>query len=175
MAETPTYTTDYMKRIAFLDGQVLHDFHLNIMQKNVAEAIKLQTTRSKYDFYLLVSPYNMYFYEPFISNNERDPDSNAVLNQLSFSISAGSWESNLLELPAPTDEINLAANFEDYPDKGAYVNFYYRTAKGNSWIPFQPDQPIYLPVPKKYFQIKVECSYTGTIRPTVYDYALLWK
>lgn len=174
MAES-NYTADYMKRIAFLDGQVLHDFHLNIMQKNVAEAIKLQTTRSKYDFYLLVSPYNMYFMEPFISNNDRDANSTAVLNQLAFSVSAGSWESSLLELPAVTEEICLVSNFDDYPNQGAYVRFFYRTAIGNDWTPIQPDAPTYLKVPKKYFQIKVECSYTGTIRPAVYDYALLWK
>jgi len=175
MADTPVYTTDYMKRIAFLDGQVLHDFHLNIMQKNVAEAIKLQTTRSKYDFYLLVSPYNQYFMEAFVNNNERDPNSTAALNQLSFSFSAGSWESTLLELPSTTNEICLVSNFEDYPSQGAYVKFYYRTAMGNTWIPILPDDPTYLSVPKRYFQIKVECTYTGTIRPSVYDYTLLWK
>jgi hypothetical protein len=172
---TPTYTTDYMKRIAFLDGQVLHDFHLNIMQKNIAEAIKAKTTRERYDFYLLVSPYNMYYHEPFINTTDRDPESTAELNTLSFSISSGSWITPLLELPAATTEINLVANFEDYPSQGATVNFYYRTAVGNQWIPIIPDQPVLLPVPKRYFQIKVECLYTGTIRPTVYDFALMWK
>lgn len=169
------YATDYMKRIAFLDGQVLHDFHLNIMQKNIAEAIKLKTTRERYDFYLLVSPYNMYFHEPFVDSVDRDPASTATLNTLQYSISQGSWESSLIELPATTNEINLVSNFEDYPSQGANVNFYYRTAKDNQWIPITPDQPVYLGVPKKYFQIKVECLYSGTIRPQVYDYALMWK
>lgn len=167
--------TDFMKRIAFLDGQVLHDFHLNIMQKNIAEAIKLKTTRERYDFYLLVSPYNMYYHESFVGNEDRDPESTATLNTLQFSISQGSWVSNLIEIPSPTEEINLVSNFEDYPSQGAHVNFYYRTAKGNEWIPITPDQPVLLPVQKKYFQIKVECLYTGTIRPSVYDYALMWK
>lgn len=172
---TPSYTTDYMKRIAFLDGQVLHDFHLNMMQKNIAEAIKLKTTRERYDLYLLVSPYAMYFNEPFVDTTDRDVNSTAELNNLSFSINSGSWESTLLELPAVTSEICLVSNFEDYPSQGATVNFYYRTAIDNQWIPITPDQPVYLGVPKKYFQIKVECLYTGTIRPTVYDYTLLWK
>jgi hypothetical protein len=169
------YATDYMKRIAFLDGQVLHDFHLNIMQKNIAESIKLKTTRERYDFYLLVSPYSMYFHEPFVDNTDRDSASTATLNTLNFSISQGSWESSLLELPITTSEINLVSNFEDYPSQGAHVNFYYRTAKDNQWIPITPDQPVYLSVPKKYFQVKTECLYTGTIRPAVYDYALMWK
>lgn len=167
--------TDYMKRIAFLDGQVLHDFHLNIMQKNIAEAIKLKTTRERYDFYLLVSPYSMYFHEPFVDNTDRDAESTATLNTLQYSVSQGSWVSSLLELPATTSEINLVSNFEDYPSQGANVNFYYRTAKENQWIPITPDQPVYLSVPRRYFQIKVECLYTGTVRPQVYDYALMWK
>ncbi|PVC75063.1 hypothetical protein C2I27_04025 [Priestia megaterium] len=170
-----TYTSDYMKRIAFLDGQVLHDFHINLLQKNVAEAIKLQTTRSKYDFYMLVSPYKMYFMEPFVNEDEKDANSTAVLNQLAFSINAGSWESTLLELPQVTEEICLVANFEDYVTKGAFVKFFYRTGKDNDWIPLQPDIPTYLAVPKKYIQIKAECTYTGTMRPALYDFALMWK
>lgn len=170
-----TYTTDFMKRIAFLDGQVLHDFHLNIMQKNIAESIKLKTTRERYDFYLLVSPYNMYYHEAFVDTLDRADTSSAALNTLQFSISQGTWESKLLTLPATTNEINLVSNFEDYPSQGAHVNFYYRTAVDNQWIPITPDQPVYLSVPKKYFQVKVECLYTGTIRPAVYDYALMWK
>jgi hypothetical protein len=170
------YSTDYMKRIAFLDGQVLHDFHLNLMQKNVAEAIKLQTTVSKYDFYLMVSSYNMYFVESFVDKSNCDTAATtAQLNTLSFSISSGSWESNLLTLPDLTEEICLVSNFEDNIAQGAYVKFYYRTAKGNTWIPITPDMPTYLPVQKRDFQIKAECTYTGVIRPAVYDFALLWK
>jgi hypothetical protein len=175
MATTPSYTTDYMKRIAFLDGQVLHDFHLNIMQKNIAEAIKLKTTRDRYDFYLLVSPYNTYYHEPFVNTTDQDPESTAVLNNLTFSVNSGTWVTTLLELPAVTDEICLVSNFEDFPSQGATVNFYYRAAVSDQWIPILPDQPEYLGVSKKYFQIKVECIYTGTVRPTVFDFALLWK
>src|SRR5690606_33184567 len=87
--ETPIYTTDYMKRIAFLDGQVLHDFHLNRMQKNIAEAIKLKTTRERYDMYLLVSPYQMYFHDALVSEDFRHSASTATLNNLSFSFSSG--------------------------------------------------------------------------------------
>lgn len=170
-----SFNGNFMKRIAFLDGQVLHDFHLNIMQKNVAEAIKLQTTYTKYDFYLLVSPYNQYFVEPFINENYKSPSSTADLNSLAFSISSGSWVGKLLELPAVTEEICLVSNFEDYINQGAYVKFYYRTSESNEWIPMNVDVPTYLSEPKKYIQIKVECSYQGIIRPAVYDYALLWK
>ncbi|HDX9674213.1 hypothetical protein [Bacillus cereus] len=175
MATVPSYATDYMKRIAFLDGQVLHDFHLNMMQKNIAEAIKLKTTRERYDMYLLVSPYDMYFCEPFINNTDRDGNSTAALNTLSFSINSGAWESSLLELPLPTEEINLVSNFEDYPSKGAYVKFYFRSSKTADWQEIRVDQPILLETPRKYIQIKVECTYTGTVRPSVYDFALMWR
>lgn len=170
-----TYTADFMKRIAFLDGQVLHDFHLNRMQKNIAEAIKQLNTRERYDIYLLVSPYNEYFHETFIDDADRDPASTAVVNTLQYSINQGVWESTMLSLPQTTNEINLVSNFEDYPNKGANVNFYYRTSRSNPWVPIMPDQPAYLSSPSRYFQIKIECLYTGTIRPAVYDYALMWK
>lgn len=170
-----TYATDYMKRISFLDGQVLHDFHLNRMQRNVAEAIKLQTTRSKYDFYLMVSPYNIYFMEAFVDESNRHENSTAELNQLTFSINSGTWISKMLEIPEVTDEINIVANYEDYPNDGAFVTFYYRTSEENSWTEIKPDEPVYLRVPSKYLQIRVDCQYTGTIRPEVYDYALMWK
>lgn len=175
MTTVPTYTTDFMKRIAFLDGQVLHDFHLNIMQKNIAESIKLKTTRERYDLLLLVSPYQMVFMEPFVDTTDRDPNSTAVLNGTSLSINAGSWESVLLELPKATDEIFLVSNFEDYPAHGAHVNFYYRTTRESEWIPIKPGMPTYLATARRYFQVKVECFYSGTVRPIVYDYALLWK
>lgn len=175
MAGANNYQSDYVKRIAFLDGQVLHDFHLNIMQKNIAESIKLQTTRSKYDFYLLVSPYKMYFMEAFINDVDRDPNSTALLNQLSFSISDGSWETHLMELPESTDEISLVLNYEDYPDQGAYAHFYYRTSKEENWIPFSDDGLAYLTAPSDKIQIKLECITTESIRPVIYDFALLWK
>lgn len=166
---------EYMNRIAFLDGQVLHDFHLNIMQKNIAEAIKSKTTQERYDFYLLVSPYSAYYMEPFINTANRDSSSTATLNTLSFSISSGSWITPMLELPKETDEINLVANFEDYPNQGAYVRFYYRTTVDSDWISINVDKPVLFASPKRYIQIKAECSYAGTIRPTIYDFSLMWK
>jgi hypothetical protein len=168
-------TPNYMKRITFLDGQVLHDFHLNIMQKNIAEAIKLKTTMERYDMLLLVSPYNYYFAEPFINTENRDPSSTAQLNPLTFTINADSWVTPVLELPAVTDEIYLLANFEDFPNQNSFVNFYYRTSPTNNWIKVTVDTPIYLPTPSKFIQIKVECTYSGTVRPTVYDFAVLAK
>ena len=172
---TPTYSADFMKRIAFLNGQVLHDFHLNSMQKNIAEAIKLKTTRERYDFYLLVSPYRMVFMEPLVDTTDRHPNSTATLNTTSFSISGGSWETNLLTLPSTTDEIYLLSSFEDFPDQGAHVNFYYRTAVDSEWIPIDVNTPTFMPTARRYFQVKVDCFYTGTIRPVVYDFALMWK
>lgn len=175
MAGINKYQSDYVKRIAFLDGQVLHDFHLNLMQKNIAESMKLQTSRSKYDFYLLISPYKMYFMETFISDQDRDPNSTAMLNQLSFSISDGSWETTLLEFPELMEEMSLVLSYEDYPEQGAYINFYYRTAKENAWIPFLPDEANYFTEPSKHMQLKLECITTESIRPVVYDFALLLK
>lgn len=175
MATQPTYTTDYVKRIAFLNGQVLEDFHLNTMQRNFAEAMKLKTTRERYDMYLLVSPYNYYFVEPFVNSEDRHVTSTANLDQLSYSVNSGAWISNVLELPAITDEVSIVANFEDFPDDGATVNFFYRTAESNAWNPMPVDAPQYLTAPTKYIQVKAECLYTGVIRPQLFDFAVLVK
>lgn len=178
MATAPdlVINSGYVKRIAFLDGQVLHDFHLNYMQRNFAEALKRKTTQERYDIYLMVSPYNLYFMESFVDQVYRDAIlSTDAWNSLEFSNASGSWVSTLLELPDATNEINLVANYEDYPEQGATVEFFYRHSPEEQWQPILPDEPVYLSVPKKYMQIKVECNYTGTIRPRIFDYALLWK
>ena len=125
--------------------------------------------------YMLVSPYNYYFAEPFIDNTNRDPSSTAELNPLTFTINSDSWITTMLEFPVATDEIYLLANYEDYPKQSCYVNFYYRTSVANNWIKVAVDTPIYLPVPSKFAQIKVECVYSGTVRPTVYDFAVMVK
>lgn len=168
-------TPNYMKRITFLDGQVLHDFHLNIMQKNIAEALKLKTTQERYDMYMLVSPYNYYYCEAFIDNSMRHSSSTAVLNTLTFTINADQWITPLLELPQNTQEIYLLGNYEDYPDQNCEVDFYYRTSEASNWVKVAVDTPIYLPVPSRYIQVKVDCRYSGTIRPTMYDFALMVK
>lgn len=168
-------TPNYMKRIAFLDGQVLHDFHLNSMQANIAEAIKLKTMYERYDMLLLVSPYKYYFAEPFVETKYRDPSSTAILNPLSYTINADSWITPLLELPAMTDEICLLANYEDDLANGSTVKFYYRTSTSSPWTEAKIDFPIYLTSPSKFLQVKADCNYSGTVRPVIYDFAVQWK
>lgn len=164
-----------MKRITFLDGQTLHDFHLNIMQKNISEAIKQKTTYERYDMLMLLSPYNYYFCEPFVSNDNRHSNSTAELNPLTFSISSDEWITPLLELPENTSELYILANYEDFPASNCFVDFYYRTAETMNWIKVNVDSSIVLPTQTKYAQVKVHCRYTGNVRPTVYDFALMSK
>ena len=171
-------TPNYMKRIAFLDGQILHDFHLNIMQKNIAEAIKEKSMRERYDLLLMTSNYDYYFADPLINTEYRDPNSTAELNELTFTFYEGKWISKLIEIPETTPEFYFYCNYEDYPTDNAYVNFYYRTNNDSStpWTKIDPDTPIYLPgAGAKYLQIMIECVYSGTIRPVVYDYAIMTK
>lgn len=167
--------SNYMKRISFLDGQVLHDFHLNTMQKNIAEAIKSKTTIERYDMLLLVSPYKYYYVEPFINEDNKGPESTAELNTLSFSINSGAWVTPMLELPEETDEIYLAGSFEEHPENGAFVRFAYRREVDEPWINADIDKAIYLDDSSKKIQVKVTCEYTGTVRPIVYDFCLMWK
>jgi hypothetical protein len=166
---------NYMKRISFLDGQVLHDFHLNTMQSNIAQAIKLKTMYERYDMLLMVSNYNLYFAEPFIDTKYRDPSSSAALNTITYSISADSWITPLLGLPSPTTELYLLSSYEDNPANGATITFSYRTANGQPWIKMSIDKPVYFDTPISNVQLKVDCNYTGTTRPIVYDYCLFWK
>jgi len=167
--------TNYMKRIAFLDGQVLHDFHLNTMQANISEAIKLKTTQERYDMLLLVSPYKYYFSEAFTDDSFRDPSSTAERSTLTFSINSDSWITPLLELPAATDELYILSNVEEDPEYGSFVKFYYRHNTSGAWTEVQTDKAIYLATPSKFVQLRVQCVYTGTVRPVCYDFALMWK
>lgn len=168
-------TTYYLERIAFLDGQVLHDFHLNSMQRNIAEAMKRQMTTERYDMRLLVSPYQYYFMEPFIDNKKSDPSTTAQINNLTFSINSGQWVTPLLQLPSPTDEFMILATIEDYPEYNAIVKFHYRLSEIGQWQEVKIDQPVYLSTPTRYLQIKAECLYETTVRPVLYDFAVLWK
>lgn len=163
----------YLKRIAFLDGQILHDFHLNIMQRNIAEAIKQKVTQERYDILLMTSSYDYYFCEPLINTDNRDASSDADLNMLTFTIHEGTWITNMLELPELTDEFYVYANFEDFPERNARVRFYYRTAVTNTWREISVDTSISVPGRAKYIQLKAELTYTGTVRPTLHDFALL--
>lgn len=167
-------TPRHMERISFLDGQILHDFHLNNMQRNIAEALKAKTTKERYDMLLLVSPYNFYFAEPFINTKYRHSDSTAELDNIRFAIFQDTWISTLLELPEATDEFYLYSEYEDNPAQESYVDFYYRTGEGNSWIPIEVDKPIYMPS-TRYFQLRIDCRYMGTTRPLVTDYAVMFK
>lgn len=164
----------YIKRISFLDGQILQDFHLNNMQRNIAEAFKDLTVKERYDMQMLVSPYNYYFAETFINNNNRSSESTAEIDTMRFVIEQGSWITRMLELPEATDEFYLLSEYEDNEKEQNKVEFYYRTHVDNPWIKIEVDTPIYIPQ-TKYIQIKVDCLFTGTTRPTVYDFAVLFK
>jgi hypothetical protein len=166
---------NYMDRIAFLDGQVLHDYHLNIMQKNMAEAIKTRIVQERYDMLMLVSPYNYYFSESFVNDDQRDPSSTAILNTQSFCITSDSWITRFLQLPTATSEICLMSDYEDNVKEEAFVSFYYRTAGDAPWIKVIIDQEITLPTPSDKIQIKIECQYKTTVSPIVYDFALMSK
>ena len=163
----------YLKRIAFLDGQILHDFHLNIMQRNIAESIKQKVTQERYDILLMTSNYDYFFCEPLIDTSNRDSSSDADLNNLTFTVHEGSWITSMLELPEVTDEIYIYANFEDFPDRNAKVKFFYRTAVTNAWREVNVDTAIPVAGGAKYIQLKSELTYTGTVRPTLHDFALL--
>lgn len=167
----------YMKMIHFLNGQDLEDFHLNSMQMNFAKALKAKTTQDRYDTYLLVSPYNYYFYEAFVGTTNRDTTSTseANINQLEFMIESGNWITKMLILPKKTDEIMLVGTIEENRIEGANVDFFYRTSTESDWIPIGVDNAITLPTQSEYIQLKVSCSYSGIVRPKLHDFALLVK
>lgn len=164
----------YISRISFLDGQILQDFHLNSMQKNIAESFKVMTVKERYDMKMLVSPYDYYFSETFTKNTNRSSSSTATIDQMRFLINQGFWVTRMLELPVRTKEVYLLSEYQDDPAKGSEVKFYYRAREENAWIQIEIDEPIHIPE-TKHIQIKVECNYTGVVRPEVYDFALYVK
>ena len=164
---------NFMRRISFLDGQILHDFHLNIMQRNIAESIKEKVVKERYDMLLMTSNYDYYFCDPLVNETFKDPSSSAKLNFLTFSAHEGNWISPLLKLPEVTDEIYVYASFEDFPLSNAFIDFHYRISKESPWIQIRPDEAIPVGVNgTQYVQLMIQCRYSGNIRPTLYDYAI---
>lgn len=175
MSNNPSYIYGYVKQIAFINGQVLEDFHLNMMQTNFADAMKHKSVRDRYDTLILVSPYNYYFMESFVDNTDRDPSSTAQRDALSYCIRQGNWITPFLQLPTAAQEVCIYASYEDNPALSANVKFYIRTLEDGFWQQVQVDYPVKMPANTRNIQIKAECTYTGTIRPELYDFALFVK
>lgn len=167
--------TEYLTRIAFLDGQVLHDYHLNLLQRNTAEAIKAKTTQERYDMYLNLSPYNYYFADALTTDQYRSNLSSAVRNTLTMAIEADEWISVMHELPEAASEIYLLSSYEENIPQNARVYFSYRTTTNGAWVDMPVDKAIVLSGTTRYLQLKIRCAYMGSTRPSVYDYALMFK
>lgn len=175
MSNNLSYIYGFIKQIAFINGQVLEDFHLNMMQTNFADALKHRSVRDRYDTLLLVSPYNYYFMESFVDNTDREASSTAVRDALSYTIRQGDWLTPFLQLPSAAEEVCVYASFEDNPALSANVKFYIRTIENGFWQEARVDYPVRLPKNTRNIQIKAECRYTGTVRPELYDFALFIK
>lgn len=169
------FESESMQRIAFIDGQPLHDYHLNQLQSNVAEGIKRKSTIERYDQYLLLSPYSVYFAEDFTTDTYRSSSSTAVRNKLTMSIEADNWVSVMHELPDLAEEIYIVSKFWEDRTNGATVEFAYRTTTNGAWIPMPVDTGVLLTSKSRYIQIRVSCNYTGQVRPVVTDYALMYQ
>lgn len=169
------FERESMERIAFIDGQDLHDYHLNNLQKNVAEGIKRKATIERYDQYLLLSPYYVYFAEDFTSDEYRSAASTAVRNTLTMMVEADAWISVMHELPDLAEEIYIVSKYWEDKANGANVEFSYRTTTNGAWVPIPVDTGVVLPTKSRYVQIKVQCNYAGQVRPAVVDYALMYK
>lgn len=169
------FEKESMERIAFIDGQNLHDYHLNEMQSNIAEGLKRKMTLERYDTYLLLSPYSVYFAEDFTTDEFRNTASSAIRNKLTMAIEADTWISVMHELPEQAEEIYLVSKYWESRANGATVAFSYRTTTNGSWVPFPVDTGILLATKSRYIQIRVQCGYTDQVRPAVVDYALMYK
>jgi len=165
---------NHLERIAFLDGQILTDVHLNKMQKNIAESLKDKTTRERYDMLMLVSPYNYYTYDSFIDESKKDNLSTAKLDNLRYMISEDEWIAKIVELPEQSEEAYILSDYEKDQNNESSIDFYYRISEGNEWTKVEADTPIYMPR-TSYFQLKIHCRYEGSTRPAVYDYAVMFK
>lgn len=170
-----SFENESMEQIAFIDGQPLHDYHLNQLQTNVAEGIKRKSTIERYDQYLLLSPYGYYFGEDFTTDRYRSSTSTAIRNKLTMAIEADTWVSVMHELPEQAEEIYIVSKFWEDRANGATVDFAYRTTTNGAWIPMPVDTGVLLTAKSRYVQIRVRCNYTGQVRPVVTDYALMFK
>lgn len=175
MSNNLTISYGFIKQIAFINGQVLEDYHLHMMQTNFSDALKHKSVRDRYDTLLLVSPYNYYFMESFIDNADRHSSSTAVRDALSYCVRQGDWITPFLQLPSGAEEICMYASFEDNQALSANVKFYIRTVEEGFWQEARVDYPVKLPKNTRNIQIKAVCSYFGTVRPELYDFAMFVK
>lgn len=172
-----SFVDGYIKKIIFANGQILQDFHLNILQDNVSKALKIKTTRERYDLMLMLSKYQMYFSEDFTSTTFRDSSSTAIISDYNYAVSSGNWITAPLFVP-PDQKINeflVLANLEEYNSVGSIVNLYYRTSTSEAFQLIARDFPVFFSSPKAMIQIKFEMIYTSTVRPSIFDFAVLWK
>lgn len=168
-------TYNAFERIGFVDRQILSANHLALLQENIGSALKLQSTQDKYDMLILVSPYEFYIAEPFLSDAGRDSSSTAERDKMAYIINDGIWVTRFYELPERATSFALFSTYYDNPENGSEVKFYYRTVEEGDWEELVPDYEVKLAASTSSIQVKVECSYTMSERLEVKDFAVFFK
>lgn len=168
-------TYGIFERIGFIDGQILSANHLALLQENIGSALKLQSTQDKYDMLILVSPYEFYIAEPFLSDDRRDSSSTAMRDKMAYTINDGIWVTPFYELPERANSFAVFSTYYDNHQNGSSVKFYYRTVEEGDWEEMVPDYEVKLAASTSSIQIKIECSYMISERPEVKDFAVFFK
>ena len=163
----------YIKKLLFVDGQVLHAHHLNKMQDSIAGAVKEKITIEKYDSILDFSKYKCYFLETFINTNFKSYLSSCTIDEEYIRLVDGEWVTPLLELPTSdlANEILILSSTE-IPE-GAFVKFYFRNNLTDTFEEINEKKTF--TTPKDKIQIKVKAISSATKDAYVNDFALFWK
>lgn len=176
---SPLYTSvdGYVQRILFVNGQILHHYHLNVMQEQLSFALKEKTIRERYDTMLLFSPYKFVLFDALIDDRYKDPQSTAERNEYNFTFSNGFWLSKPFYFPADAlvRSFMVMAGINENQDVGATVSISYRTTSNGLFVSPNSYGVVELNNPTNFLQLKITCNTTGIAQPSVHDYAVLWK
>ncbi|WP_069590498.1 hypothetical protein [Neomoorella thermoacetica] len=163
-------------RQKFHDGQVVHDYHLNGIQLEIAREIKKRYLINYYDLRLLNSPYIYYFLEPVIDTTRRDGgsallDTDLLVITNTVLKATEDWTTLTMTLSQPTSEIMLFAEHK-IPDNTA-IDYYYLDVDGSTWLPLQPETPV--AVTLSSIKLRVVLTASGQSKPQVEQFCLMWR
>lgn len=163
-------------RQQFHDGQVVHDYHLNGLQLEIAKEIKKRYLTNFYDLRLLDSSYDYYFLEPVVDTSRRDSGSALLDNNLlvitnTVLNATEDWTTVALTLTQPTSEVMLFKE-DKVPDNTA-IDYFYLDIDGSTWVPLQPETPVAASL--STIKLRVVLTASGQNKPQVEQFCLMWR
>jgi hypothetical protein len=163
----------YLKKLLFVDGQVLKAHHLDKMQDSIASAVKEKVTIEKYDIILDYSKYKYSFIEDFTTDFFKSSLSLCTVDKDYFRLVEGEWVTPLMELPASSSANEIFVFVGKETPIGTDVKVYYRTSLLEVFEEINENKVLSATADK--IQIKIKAISSATENAYVNDFALMWR